>query len=359
MFRNRGNILLIVAFIIAAVFALSGGIFYSLAKKTSNPTVNSPAESSPTPSIEVQEKEEVVPTIVPVKDNTLDILFLGMGGSGHDGGTLSDSITLARVNTVKKTVTLIAIPRDLWVPIPSGGNNRVWQKINMAYAKGNGNLSKYVVGQTLAVAVDYFLAIDFNSFVSALNELGGIDVEVTKSWDDYFYPIKGQELATCNFTLEQINLFHQKYSGFELEKQFTCRYERLHFDQGLQHLDGETALKFVRSRHSAQYGGDFARGERAQAVLLAIGQKLLNQGLFDPNNAIFKKLVGVVKSDIALKDVAGILRSLGELKSYQIKRLYLTDQNVLTPAKSSSGAFILIPKAGSDNFDELRKFVQD
>lgn len=359
MFRSRGNILLIIVFIVAAIFALSGGIFYSIAKKASNPTTDSPAESSPTPSIEVQEKEEVVPTIAPVKDDTLDILFLGMGGAGHEGGTLSDSITLARFNTGKKTLSLIAIPRDLWVPIPAGGNNRVWQKINMAYSKGGGNLSKYVVGQTLAINVDHFIAVDFGSFTSAINDLGGIDVEVAKTWDDYFYPIKGAELATCNFTIEQINEFHKKYSGFDLEKQFTCRFEHLHFDQGMQHLDGEMALKFVRSRHSAQYGSDFARGERAQVVLLAIGKKLLSQGALDPSNATFKKLAGVVKSDISLSGVGGILKSLGDLNNYQVKHLYLTDQNVLTAAKSSGGAFILIPKAGSGNFDEIRKFVAE
>jgi LCP family protein required for cell wall assembly len=358
MFKNRGNILLIIAFIAAAVFALGGGIFYSLSKKTSTPSGDSPAESPPTTSIEVQEKEEVVPTIAPVKDNTLDILFMGVGGAGHEGGTLSDSITLARFNTDKKTLTLIAIPRDLWVPVPAGGANRTWQKINMAYSKGGGNLSKYVVGQTLAINVDHYITVDFGSFVSGVNELGGIDVEVAKSWDDYFYPIKGAELATCNFTIEEINQFHNKYSGFELEKQFTCRFEHLHFDKGMQHLDGETALKFIRSRHSAQYGSDFARGEKAQAVLLAIGKKLLNQGVLDPSNATFKKLVGFVKSDISLSGAGTILKTIGDLNSYQIKHLYLTDQNVLTAAKSSGGAFILIPKAGSGNFDELRSFVK-
>lgn len=359
MFKNKGNILILVAFIVAAVAALGGGIYYSLAKKSASPTSGSSSESSPTPSIEVQEKEEVVPTIAPVKDNTLDILFMGVGGAGHEGGTLSDSITLARFNTDKKSLTLIAIPRDLWVPIPAGGDNRVWQKINMAYSKGGGSLSKYVVGQTLAINVDHYITVDFTNFINGVNELGGIDVEVPKTWDDYFYPIKGQELATCNFTIEEINQFHKKYSGFDLEKQFTCRFEHLHFDRGTQHLDGETALKFIRSRHSAQYGGDFARGEKAQAVLLTIGKKLLNQGALDPSSSTFKKMVGIVKSDISLSEVGTILKTLGDLNSYQVKHLYLTDQNVLTAAKSSSDAFILIPKAGSGNFDELRKFVSD
>ena len=357
LLKSKGNVLIIIILAIAALVALSAGVYKILPKKGG--LASKPAEESPTPSIQVQEKEEVVPTIVPIKDNTLDILLMGIGGAGHEGGTLSDSITLVRLDAANKKVTLIAIPRDLWVPIPAGGNNSVWQKINMAYAQGGGNLSEYVVSQTLAVQVDRYITVDFGNFTGGVNELGGVDVDVAKTFDDYFYPMAGQELNTCGATPDQIAAWEKQYSGFSLEKQFTCRYEHIHFDKGITHMDGATTLKFVRSRHSAEYGSDFARGERAQAVLLAIAKKLLDQGMLDPNNATFKKLIRIVKSDIALKDVAGILKSLGELKNYQIKHLYLTDQNVLTSATSSSGAFILIPKAGSGNFDELRKFIQN
>jgi LCP family protein required for cell wall assembly len=358
VFKRRKNILIIIAFSVTILFVISGGIYYFLAKKSLAPGESAPAESSPTPSIEVQEKEEIIPTIT-IKDNTLDILFLGMGGAGHDGGTLSDSITLLRINKDQKILTFIAIPRDLWVAIPAGGVNRVWQKVNMAYSKGGGDLSKYVVSQTLAVAVDHYIAVDFASFTKAINELGGVDVEVPRSWDDYFYPIKGQEQNNCNFPAEEVIELNKKYSGFELEKQFPCRYEQLHFEKGSVHLDGDTALKYIRSRHSGGYGGDFARGEKAQAILLAIGKKLLSEGKLNPTDATFKKLAGVIKSNVGLSTAGTILSTLGDLNSYSVKHIYLTDQNVLTAATSSSGAFILIPKAGSGNFDEVRKFVQN
>lgn len=353
---KKGNIILIVVLIIGALVALGAGAFSLLSGK-SHPTNQTPVEQTPTSSINVQEKEEVVPTVIPINENILDMVLLGMGGAGHDGGTLSDSITLARFDTSNKTLTLVAIPRDLWVPIPSGGNNRIWQKINMAYAQGGGSLTQYVLGQTLAIKVDHYLAIDFANFISAVEDIDGVDVEVPKSWDDYYYPIKGEELNGCGFTAEKMAELHKLYSGFELEKQFTCRWEHLHFEKGVTHLDGTTALKYVRSRHSAEYGSDFARGERAQAVLLAIGKKLITNGSLDTTNSLFKKLAGIIKSDVALGAAAGILAKLGNLNDYTTKHVYLTDQNVLTSAKSSSGAFILIPKAGSGNFADLRKLV--
>lgn len=370
--NSRGNALLYLIFIVIIVGILVEGFFLfksSKAKKI-EPT------PSPTPSLEVNENEDISDNVIPTDDKNLNILFLGMGGAGHDGGTLSDSITLASVNSDKKVVNLIAIPRDLWVPVPVDWDYQSWQKINAAYAigldqtkypnkkpefkgsLGGGNLSKFVVGQATGLKVNYFLAIDFNNFTSAIDTLGGIEIDVAKTFDDYYYPIKGLENETCGFSPEEITDFHQKYSGFELEKQFTCRYEHLHFEKGLNQVDGATALKFIRSRHSNEYGGDFARGERAQTVLTAIGKKLLSQNLINSDNTTFKKLSSIITTDISLKMVPEILNLLGDLNSYQIKRINITDQNMLNNARSSAGAFILVPKAGNGNFEEIRNFIK-
>lgn len=370
--NSRGSIFvyLVLAIVVIAI-AVEGFFIFKTKKVKENLT-----EATPNPAVEVKEGEALSPTIIPLNDDNLNILLLGMGGAGHDGGTLSDSITLASINKEKKIVTLIAIPRDLWVPIPVDWDFQSWQKINAAYAigldqtkypnkkpefrgsLGGGNLSKFVVGQATGLKVNYFLAIDFSNFINAIDSLGGVDVEVAKTFDDYFYPIKGLENETCNLSPEQITQFHQQYSGFELEKQFTCRYEHLHFEKGLNKMDGITALKFIRSRHSNEYGGDFARGERAQAVLIAIGKKLLSQNLISPDNSTFKKLTSVVTSDISLKSVSEILNTLGNLNQYEIKHLYLTDQNVLIDAKGPNGAFTLIPKKGDGDFEEVRSFIK-
>ncbi len=368
--NSKGNVLLYIIFLVIIMGVAIEGFMLFKTSKTKK------VEVTPTPSLEVNENQTPSPTIAPTDDTNLNILFLGMGGSGHDGGTLSDSITLASINLETKIINLIAIPRDLWVPVPVDWDFQSWQKINAAYAigldqtkypnkkpefkgsLGGGNLSKFVVGQATGLEVDYFMAIDFSNFISGIDTMDGIEVDVAKTFDDYFYPIKGLENETCGFSSEQIAEFHQQYSGFELEKQFTCRYEHLHFEKGLNKMNGATTLKFIRSRHSNEYGGDFARGERVQAVLIAIGKKLLSQNLINVNNPTFKKLSSIVTSDITLKSVPEILNTLGALSDYQINRVNLTDQNILINAKSSGGAFILVPKSGNGNFEEIRNFVK-
>jgi anionic cell wall polymer biosynthesis LytR-Cps2A-Psr (LCP) family protein len=86
--------------------------------------------------------EEVSSTLVTDSPDTFNILLLGYGGAGHDGGNLTDSITLASINTKEKEVVLISIPRDLWIALPVDYDNKQNYKINAAYAIG-GNENKY------------------------------------------------------------------------------------------------------------------------------------------------------------------------------------------------------------------------
>ncbi len=141
---------------------------------------------------------------------------------------------------------------------------------------GGGTMAKEVVGDVVGVPIEYHIAVDFDGFKKLTDALGGVDVEVPVSFDDYFYPIKGKENETCGKSASEIAKLHELYSDTQLHHQFECRYERIHFDKGKNHMDGETVLKFVRSRASVQHGGDFARSQRQQAVILAMKEKLFS-----------------------------------------------------------------------------------
>jgi len=349
------NFLKVGVFVIIFAVGFSIGFlgFKKVTKVTPQPTPTPEAniaDEIPNPDIQVGESSQTAGTITPESVNMVNVLFLGMGGAGHDGGGLTDSITLASIDYQKKIINLIAIPRDLWYRK---------QKINSVYSESGANSIKFDVGQITGLKVNYFLTVDFANFVSGIDLLEGVDVENPQTWDDYFYPVKGQEQNLCGFSPEYNAEINQKYKGFELEKQFTCRYEHLHFDQGPVHLDGATALKYIRSRHSGQYGSDFARGERAQAVLTAIGKKLIEKGLTDPANNAVKKLVSMVTSDISLAKVPETLKTIGNLVDYKTLHANLTDQNVLTSATGPGGVYILIPKAGNGNFIEVRNLVKN
>jgi polyisoprenyl-teichoic acid--peptidoglycan teichoic acid transferase len=311
----------------------------------------------------------------PTTKEDFNILLLGYGGKDHSGGTLTDSITLVNVNPQKKLVKVISVPRDLYVNIPVDWNNSQGYKINAAYSigvsdtqypnkkpeykgtHGGGNLAKAVVGEVTGLKVDYYVSVDFSKYSEIIDLIGGINVSVPITFTDNFYPVKGLENETCGFTADQITDFHTRYSGFDLEKQFTCRYEKLHFDKGITKMDGATALKFVRSRHSDESGNDFSRSERQHAVLAAIKDKVISLGILSSGNAIYQILAQSVTSDLKTGSIEEILKPLGNILEYKIVNIYLTDQNVFNNTKSPNGAYILVPKEGLNNYSGVKNYL--
>lgn len=361
----KENKILVIVFISLFVIEIIVGTLYLYFLRNKKNNYNQPIQ-----------QESLISNQEPVSENDLSILLLGMGGEGHSGGTLSDSITLININPQEKKVNVISIPRDLWVPIPTDWDNKSFNKLNAAYAIGidnsvrypnkktefrgefgGGNLSKNVINEVTGISVDYFVAIDFSNFVNIIDILGGIEVDVQKPFDDYFYPVKGLENETCGFSNQKIAEVHQKYSGFDLEKQFTCRYEHLHFEKGKQTMDGATTLKFVRSRHSDQYGGDFARSERQHLVLLAIKEKIISINILNTGNQILDRLKKSVTTDIDTNLLKELLEPLGNITQYQANNIYITEENLLNSSKSSSGQYILQPKLGQGNFQGIKNYI--
>lgn len=319
--------------------------------------------------------EDPLPSYQPVQkeDSIYTTVLLGYGGAGHDGGTLSDSIILIEADPSTKKASIISIPRDLWVTIPTDFNNTSYNKINAAYSvglddirypnkrpefkgkNGGGNLAKSVVSQIIGANVDYFAAVDFEKFIKIVDTLGKIEVDVPGTFDDYFYPVKGLENETCGKSAEEIAVFHSKYSGFELEKQFICRYEHLHFDKGLTTIDGESALKFVRSRHG---DSDFGRSERQFAVLEAINRKLIPLSAFSKGESLLNTLFGMVKTDLSVNKIYEIYQILGEAGGYKVTKIHLSEDNTLIAKKGPQGQYILIPKAGINNYTEIQNIIQ-
>jgi len=216
-----------------------------------------------TPSSKI--KISPLPTPTPDPNKPFSVLLLGYAGYGHDGGFLTDSIILARINPKLGKIDLISLPRDLWVKFPETVIASHSAKINSAYAvgiddrqypnksieftgkAGGGEMSKYLVSTVTGIKPDYFMAIDFSGFIKAIDQLGGIDINIPKTYDDEFYPLDIGATDLCGKGDEEIKALSATISGDKLDQQFTCRYEHLHFDKGLVHMDGATALKYARS----------------------------------------------------------------------------------------------------------------
>ena len=133
-------------------------------------------------------------------DNNINILLLGTGGGKHEGPDLTDTIIFASVDPNKNKVTLVSIPRDLWIPEL---NDRINAAYSSAEAKRKGAgilLASTVVEKVVNHPIDYTVRVDFNGFVQIVDILEGIDIDVQSSFDDYKYPITGKENDSCGYS---------------------------------------------------------------------------------------------------------------------------------------------------------------
>jgi anionic cell wall polymer biosynthesis LytR-Cps2A-Psr (LCP) family protein len=271
---------------------------------------------------------------------------------------------LAYIDTAKKQLTLIHIPRDIWVSLPTG-DTPVSAKINAALALGTKSsnyptkdvgkdavirgsyLSRQAVKQVTGLTGNFVIGIDFNGFAGAINALRGIDVAVAKTLNDPWYPIKGKELELCGKTPEEVTILSNTLSGFALEKEFPCRYEPLYFEPGVTPMDGDTVLKYVRSRHSTS---DFDRGIRQQEVLIAIMKKLIKLKSLETIPSFFSTLGRAVKTDLTENNITEAAVVLAQLPNYKLTTIGLSTANVLQSTTTKTGASALLPKAGEGNW---------
>lgn len=280
-----------------------------------------------------------------------NVVLLGIGGGSHEGDDLTDTILFVSIDYKKKDVVMSSIPRDLYM---EDLNNR----INVAYhdgevkQKGNGfNFAKTEIEKVMGVPIQYAYMIDFSEFKQIIDDIGGVDVDVPQSFTDSEYPIEGKENDLCGGDTD-----------------FKCRYETITFSKGIMHMDGETALKFSRSRHAVgDQGTDFARSKRQQLIILAIKDKVQKLNVWK-NPSLAKKLLDQVqkmtKTDMDWPERLVFYRffTLTDLSSIRRFTIDYGDSEkdipgllINPPMSKYGGAWVLIPRTG--NFNEIHDYV--
>lgn len=307
-----------------------------------------------------------------------NVLLMGIGGKGHDGPDLTDTIILASIDKETKDVVLVSIPRDLWVPDSNA-------KINHVYAlaqekEGNGlNEAKKTVSTLLGVPVHYAFRIDFNGFTKAVDEVNGLNIDVENAFSDTKYPVSGKEDDLCNLTIENQDIDGQQVKVVkdatgsaiplsqinEQNDPFTCRYETINFKKGPTLMDGITTLKFVRSRHGSDgEGSDFARSSRQQKVILAFREKVLStETLANPKTIIslLTTFGDSIDTDIYDDDI-GLFVKLGtKIEVEKVRRVVLDASQKdgkleFGLPQDFGGQSVLIPK--NNNWTELGEYIQ-
>jgi polyisoprenyl-teichoic acid--peptidoglycan teichoic acid transferase len=275
----------------------------------------------------------------------INILLLGIGGKNHDGPFLTDTIMLASLDAKNKKIALLSIPRDLSIPVE---NTADWTKINnidaFAEAKtpGSGGVAaSEAVADILDVPVDYYVRVDFDGFKNIINKIGGIDVDVPNTLDDYAYPIDGQED----------------------NPDYYARYKHLHVEKGIQHMDGTLALEYARSRHGAgAEGSDFARARRQQLVLQAIKDKLLSANtLLNPIllTEIISQLADHVSTNLQIWEIIKAWTMFKDVDKSNIitKVIDNSPGGLLYQTINAQGAYVLLPNNG--DFTQMQYLAQN
>lgn len=275
-------------------------------------------------------------TLAGEKNDRINILLTGMGGLGHDGPYLTDTIIIASIKPSTGEVAMISIPRDLGVEIPGYG----WRKINHANAFGEADrpgwgaaFATEIIEETFDIDIQYYIRVDFEAFTELIDEVGGLTINVDRSFRDPLFPAPNEQYQTVTFAA------------------------------GTQTMDGERALMFARSRHGNNgEGSDFARAARQQKVILALKEKILSfKTLTNPIriNSLMQSLDAHVTTNLEFSDIIELVKLSRELDTGNIVRLVLDNgvDGFLQNGFSPSGAFILEPKTG--NFDKINEVIKN
>lgn len=277
------------------------------------------------------------------ENDRTNFMLLGMGGEGQrqGGEMLTDTMMIASLNHKDHKVSMISLPRDLWVK-PKGIQPN---KINTLYGisqrvyedKSLGNIIPQGVLEELSgLQIHYFAVVDFNGFMDVVDALEGIDVEVEKKFTDREYP-------DGNFG-----------------------YKVVTFEAGLQHMDGKTALEYVRSRHGNNgESGDFARSRRQQKFLGAVKSKALSFGTLFKISSLVDAVAKSQQSNISSCEMMRFASLAKDFDFANIKSLVLDDgpNGVLyTPtmelrAASYGGQYILLPDR--NNYGVITEYIQN
>jgi len=286
-------------------------------------------------------------------DGRTNVLLLGSDkrAAGTIDSELTDTLLLMSIGRVEHDVVLISLPRDLWVEDPRGAKS----KINAVYTLNKKDESDTINGgealmevseDVLGVPIHYYAVINFELFKDVIDILGGIEVNVERSFIDYHYPVEGKENSPENE-----------------------RYETMAFEKGLQTMDGERSLKFVRSRMGTNgENTDFARAERQQRVISAIKDKALSlETLVNPIK--IKELYEIystqIDTNINFSDVQSYYLLSQQIDFDRVTSIVLDDRSaadegglLYAPSETElyGGAYVLIPKVG--DFSQLHAYVQ-
>ncbi len=264
-------------------------------------------------------------------DGRINILLLGIGGEGHDGGNLADTIIIASIDPFAKEVAMLSIPRDMYVDVPDHWST----KINAAHAMGEDdeegggpNLMKRTLEETLDIPIHYYARVDFAGFTQAVDTVGGVDLFIEEAVYDTHFAGDGHIVDV---------------------------------KEGWQHFDGTRALFYARSRYSSSRG-DFDRNDRQRAIMVALKDKVFSAGTFgDPRkiSELASSAGNHVRTDLQINEIRRLYEIMNEIPGDKIASYGLNNDadNYLISGNIPGAGSTQVPKAG--DYSEIQRFVRE
>ncbi len=246
----------------------------------------------------------------------INILLLGSDTDQKfvTGTYIAQTDIVVTIDPASKTMGMLSIPRDFYINVPGYGMH----KLDEAYGLGGVDLSRRTIEQDFGIPINYYAWVGLDGFIKVIDDVGGVDVDVIHPITDDQYPDDVASHANDPYAVK-----------------------RLYLAPGPQHLGGQTALSYVRSRH-ADLVGDFGRSARQQQVLAALKPKLENPNVVGKLSTIANDLKGFLTTDLALPDVLKLMNFARGLDLNNINRL------ILGPPYSTSGTATDGADKGSD-----------
>jgi LCP family protein required for cell wall assembly len=329
--RKKGRGIRRTIYVILTLLILCGGLFSAKILKVGGNVLNKDR------SIIAQLVDLFIPgdrMLIGEKDGQINVLLAAIGGKGHEGENLTDTIMVAMIRPQEKKVALLSIPRDLFVRLPGSSS---FTKINAINAykenvkKGEGIIALgQKVEEITGLSIHYYARVDFTAFKQVIDKIGGVEVTIPVSFYDYWHKIS--------------------------------------FPAGTELMSGDRALSYVRARYvDGPEGGDFARAARQQHLLLAMREKI-----FSANTAFdVRAVTGIID---AFGDNVATNFNLWEVKKvFEMARVIPKDNiNTAVLSTGTNGllaggteildgvpASIIRPRAGAEDYSQIKEFVSN
>ncbi len=279
------------------------------------PTASPTLTPTPTPTA------TPIPTPLPVPEGVINIMLLAGDRLPGQTGWRTDSIIYVRINPATKVVGMLSIPRDLWVYIPNHGYDRIntadYQGESEGYPGGGPALLNETLLMNLGIGFDRYIRVNFEGFKEIVNILGGIDVDVE-----------------CSVEL------------WGADPEVPGGWKQIGFvPAGMQHMDGETALRYAQCRYNTPV---FDRDRRQQKVLFAIRDRVLElgiAGLVPRALELLTTMRDMVQTDLGPSEIVTLAQLVPQVRPSSVNRRVI-DLSMAPQWTTPQGAWVMLPDRG-------------